>query len=158
MDLSKLKLDLGSKKRETDPIRIFGGLTQRGQVETLYGPQQEALNVWHQKHRAKSDVLFSMNTGGGKTLVGLLAAQSLVNETRGKVLFVCPTNQLVQQTAAQAEDCGITVATYGSKAWTNRDRYDSADAAVSRTTTPPSVEEARSSTTRSAPSSSMMPM
>lgn len=127
MDLSKLKLDLGSKKRETDPIRIFGGLTQRGQVETLFGPQQEALNVWHQKHRAKSDVLFSMNTGGGKTLVGLLAAQSLVNETKGKVLYVCPTNQLVQQTAAQAEDCGITVATYGYQTWTNRDRYDSAE-------------------------------
>jgi superfamily II DNA or RNA helicase len=77
MDLSKLKLDLGAKKRETDPIKIFGGLTQRGQVETLYGPQQEALNVWHQKYRSKPDVLFSMNTGGGKTLVGLLAAQSL---------------------------------------------------------------------------------
>ncbi|MEM1183491.1 MAG: DEAD/DEAH box helicase family protein [Planctomycetota bacterium] len=127
MDLSKLKLDLSPKKRETDPIRIFGGLTQRGQVETLYGPQQEALNAWHQSYRAKSDVLFSMNTGGGKTLVGLLAAQSLVNETRGKVLYVCPTNQLVQQTAAQAEDCGITVATYGSKTWTNEDRYHSAE-------------------------------
>jgi uncharacterized protein YukE len=127
MDLSKLKLDLGAKKREVDPIKIFGGLTQRGQVETLYGPQQEALNVWHQKYRGKPDVLFSMNTGGGKTLVGLLAAQSLVNETRGKVLYVCPTNQLVQQTAAQAEDCGITVATYGYMTWTNRDRYDSAE-------------------------------
>lgn len=127
MDLSKLKLDFGSKKRETDPIRIFGGLTQRGHVETLYGPQQEALNSWHKTHRAKTDVLFSMNTGGGKTLVGLLAAQSLVNETRGKVLYLCPTNQLVQQTAAQAEDCGITVATYGNREWTNKDRYDSAE-------------------------------
>ena len=127
MDLSKLKLDLGTKKRETDPIRIFGALTQRGQVETLYGPQQEALNVWHKTHRNKPDVLFSMNTGGGKTLVGLLAAQSLVNETRGKVLYICPTNQLVQQTAAQAQDCGITVATYGAQAWSYRDRYDSAE-------------------------------
>ena len=127
MDLSKLKLDLGTKKREIDPIEIFGGLTQRGQVETLYGPQQEALNLWHKKYRGKPDVLFSMNTGGGKTLVGLLAAQSLVNETRGKVLYVCPTNQLVQQTAAQAKDCGITVATYGSRTWTNEDLYNSAE-------------------------------
>jgi uncharacterized protein YukE len=127
MDLSKLKLDLSPKKKEIDPIRIFGGLTQRGQVETLYGPQQEALNVWHKTYRAKSDVLFSMNTGGGKTLVGLLAAQSLVNETRSKVLYVCPTNQLVQQTAAQAKDCGITVATYGAREWNNREGYDSAE-------------------------------
>jgi hypothetical protein len=127
MDLSNLKLDLSLKKRETNPILIFGGLTQRGQVETLYGPQQEALNLWHQKHRETSDVLFSMNTGGGKTLVGLLAAQSLVNETRGKVLYICPTKQLVQQTAAQAKDCGITVATYGDQTWTNRDQYDSGE-------------------------------
>lgn len=125
MDLSSLKLDLGPKKREIDPIRIFGGLTQRGQVETLYGPQQEALNRWHQSLRDEPDVLFSMSTGGGKTLVGLLAAQSLVNETRGKVLYVCPTNQLVQQTAAQAQDCGITIATYGNQQWTNQDGYDS---------------------------------
>lgn len=127
MDLSKLKLDLGPKTRETDPIRIFEGITQRGQVETLYGPQQEALKVWNETHRSKQDVLFSMNTGGGKTLVGLLAAQSLVNEMRGKVLYVCPTNQLVQQTAAQAHDCGITVATYGSQNWTNRKGYESAE-------------------------------
>lgn len=127
MDLSKLKLDLGAKKREIDPIRIFGGLTQRGQVETLYGPQQEALSVWHKTLRNNPDVLFSMNTGGGKTLVGLLAAQSLINETRGKVLYICPTNQLVQQTAAQAADCGITVATYGYKNWTNKEGYDSTE-------------------------------
>lgn len=127
MDLSNVKLDLGPKKREIDPIKIFGGLTQRGQVETLYGPQQEALSGWHKDHRSKSDVLFSMNTGGGKTLVGLLAAQSLVNETRGKVLYVCPTNQLVQQTAEQAQDCGMTVATYGSRHWTNREGYDASE-------------------------------
>lgn len=128
MDLSKLQLDLGPRTRETDPIRIFGGLTQRGSVETLYGPQQEALTTWHQKHRTKADVLFSMSTGGGKTLVGLLTSQSLVNELRGKVLYLCPTNQLVEQTAAQAKDCGIAVATYASQTWTNRDRFDACDA------------------------------
>lgn len=128
MDLRKLKLDLGPKKRQIDPILIFNGLTQRGEVETLYGPQQEALNLWHKSYREKSDVLISMSTGGGKTLVGLLAAQSLVNELRRKVLYLCPTNQLVEQTAAQARDCGISVATYGDKKWNKQAEYDSCEA------------------------------
>src|SRR5205823_2598188 len=58
-------------------------------------------------------------------LVGLLAAQSLVNETRGKILYVCPTNQLVQQTSAMAADCGIRVATYAKQSWTDRELFDS---------------------------------
>lgn len=127
MDLSKLKLDHSPKARETDPLKIFGALTQRGQVETLYGPQQEALTKWHKDLRGKSDVLISMATGGGKTLVGLLAAQSLVNELRAKVVYVCATNQLVEQTASQAQDCGIQVATYMKGAWTNRQKYDTAE-------------------------------
>src|SRR5579862_4422291 len=99
IDLSTFELTPVRRDGETDPIKIFDSLTLRGTVETLSGPQQEALASWHAK-RAKPDIVFSLNTGGGKTLVGLLAAQSLVNETKGKVVYVCPTNQLVEQTAS----------------------------------------------------------
>jgi hypothetical protein len=124
IDLSKLELNTPVRDRETDPIKIFNSLTLRGGIEGLFGPQQEALSKWHEC-RSDSDVLFSLNTGGGKTLVGLLAAQSLVNETRGKVLYVCPTNQLVQQTAAMAADCGIRVATYAKQKWCDKAMFDS---------------------------------
>jgi len=124
IDLSKLELNAPVRDKEVDPIKIFNSLTLRGEVQGLFGPQQEALSGWH-NCRSESDILFSLNTGGGKTLMGLLAAQSLVNETRGKILYVCPTNQLVQQTAAMAADCGIRVATYSKQNWSDRELFDS---------------------------------
>jgi hypothetical protein len=124
IDLSKLELNTPVRDKEIDPIKIFNSLTLRGEIQGLFGPQQEALSNWHSS-RIDSDVLISVNTGGGKTLVGLLAAQSLVNETRGKILYVCPTNQLVQQTAAMANDCGIRVATYAKQTWSERELFDS---------------------------------
>ena len=60
-----------------------------------------------------------MNTGGGKTLVGLLVAQSLVNETGQHVLYVCPTRQLIEQAASKAQECGISVSTYMAGDWTD---------------------------------------
>ena len=127
MDLSSLRLDVSPTPHEIDPIRLFNSLTLRGTVNSLYGAQQEALMAWHENHRAKPDVLFSMNTGGGKTLIGLLAAQSLVHESRGKVAYVCVTNQLVAQTAAQAAECGIRCATYGDKRWENKELFDASE-------------------------------
>jgi len=127
MDLSKIKLTSRSKTQETDPLKIFESLTQRGKVETLSGPQQEALKKWHDDLRKNEDVMFSMSTGGGKTLVGLLAAQSLANELRARVLYLCPTNQLVEQTAAQAADCSLKVATYMGGRWVNEASYQTCE-------------------------------
>ncbi len=126
IDLSTLEIAASGGNAETDPIKIFAGLTQRGNIEGLYGPQQEALTKWHTEHRAKSDVAYSINTGGGKTLVGLLTAQAIVNETRGKVIYACVTNQLVEQTVAQAEQCGIVVASYADSCWQNQELFDTA--------------------------------
>lgn len=115
------------RKRSTlvDPIQIFESLTLRGSIKDIWGSQKDALKDWHD-HREVSDTQFDMTTGGGKTLVGLLAAQSLVNETKGKVLFVCPNNQLVEQAALRATECGIAVATYKDGTWSNRDVLDEA--------------------------------
>ena len=60
----------------------------------------------------KSDVAVVLNTGAGKTLVGLLIAQSLVNETRRQVVYACSSIQLVEQTATKAEGYGLPAATY----------------------------------------------
>lgn len=125
-DLSKIDINPVQPDAETDPVKIFSKLTLRGSVETLYGPQQEALTQWHKEHRSKLDVLISINTGGGKTLIGLLIAQSLVNESRMKVVYACPTNQLVQQTAKRAAESGISVATYMDGKWTEQAQFETA--------------------------------
>ncbi len=88
MALKKLDLSPSSGKRPVDPLRIFKKLTLRGSIENIWEPQAEALKEWHNNHRDTSDVVVQMNTGGGKTLVGLLMAQSLVNEKASSAEFM----------------------------------------------------------------------
>jgi hypothetical protein len=118
-DLSKLPIKPKQRSEVANPKDIFKSLTLRGTVQNIWEPQAEALTAWFDKHRQETDVVIQMSTGGGKTLVGLLIAQSIVNETQGKVLYVCPTNQLVEQVASKAAECGLPVTTYMKGQWTN---------------------------------------
>ena len=116
------RLHLSPKKRSliVDPLHLFDSLTLRGTVENIWEPQAEALKRWHSQ-RTQEDTVIDMNTGGGKTLIGHLVAQSLVNETRGLVLagYVCPTVQLIKEQAElRAAECSLEVATYARGAWT----------------------------------------
>src|SRR5262249_25003930 len=119
-DSSKISLRAIRRSKDTDPEKIFESFTLRGTVENLWSPQAAALREWHRQREAR-DVVIEMNTGGGKTLVGLLVAQSLVNETGKCVLYVCPTNQLVEQAGSKAHECGIEVATYMEGSWEARE-------------------------------------
>lgn len=110
-DFSKIK----SKKKETrpvDPIEIFQKLKVSDPgINDLWLAQGDALRKWHE-NRARGDVGIVLNTGAGKTMVGLLVAQSLVNETREKVLYACSSIQLVEQTAEKAKGYGLDVTMY----------------------------------------------
>ncbi len=77
----------------------------------LFSNQKEILNNWYE-NRNKKDTVIKLHTGGGKTLVGLLIAQSTMNELQEPVLYLTPNNQLVQQTIRIAEDFGIPTVTY----------------------------------------------
>jgi tetratricopeptide (TPR) repeat protein len=124
MTLKKIKLLVPSGKRPIDPLEIFKKLTLRGSIENIWEPQADALKEWH-RNRNGADILVQMNTGGGKTLVGLLMAQSLVNETKGHVFYVCPNNLLVEQTEDQAKEIGLSTATRYKGEWCNREGYES---------------------------------
>lgn len=109
-DFSKLAIPSASAT-QSDPYKIFAGLPRlEGAPNDLWSGQSEALSEWN-KSRSNTDVLVSLNTGAGKTLVGLLIAKSLCNEGLENVLYVCPTNDLVKQTASQARGIGIEVTT-----------------------------------------------
>ena len=62
-----------------------------------------------------------MNTGSGKTLVGLLMLQSLLNEEIGPALYLCPTKQLVEQAYQTAREVGIPAVTDGVRDGTPRE-------------------------------------
>lgn len=105
------------------PIDIFRSSTVTDQnVNDLWLGQGDALREWH-KERHMDDIAVVLNTGAGKTLVGLLIAQSLVNETQRQVLYSCSSIQLVEQTAAKARGYGIDVATYHGGQFVNEDAY-----------------------------------
>ena len=106
-------MDFGILKRPsahtapTDPIEIFKRTPNLDEaLNDLWAGQSEALTKWN-AHRTDFDVLISLNTGAGKSIVGLLIAQSLVNERGPKVVYVCATNDLIQQTEKEARKLGL---------------------------------------------------
>ncbi len=120
MGFKPFKIDHSKAGAELDPVKMFNSLTLRGGVNDLWPPQVDALQKWHAA-RAKEDISVEMNTGGGKTLVGLLIATSLARELGKMVLYASPTKQLVEQTAARARECSIETATYYGGVWANED-------------------------------------
>src|SRR5665213_3045022 len=124
--LKGLKITPKKRSKETNPLKIFETLTHGCTVENIWDPQSEALRGWHGVRQEK-DVVIEMNTGGGKTLIGVLIAQSLVNETAGQVLYVCPTIQLIEQAKMRAEECGLEVATYYDGTWSNEQAFSGAN-------------------------------
>jgi replicative superfamily II helicase len=63
----------------------------------------------------EKDVVVKLHTGGGKTLVALLIAQSVMNETGEPVLYLAPTNQLVEQVLAKSADYGMPAVAYAKR-------------------------------------------
>jgi len=105
--------------RNIDPIDLFHSLKiQDANINDLWLAQGDALREWH-NNREENDSVILLNTGAGKTLVGLLMSQSLVNETKGQVLYACSSIQLVEQTRDKARGYGLDVTTYFQQEFNN---------------------------------------
>ncbi|HEX5507606.1 MAG TPA: DEAD/DEAH box helicase family protein [Pseudolabrys sp.] len=92
----------------TDPREIFKRRPSgEGVANDLWRGQAEALEAWFNDQ--KDETLILLNTGAGKTIIGLLIAQSLVAQGTKNVVYVCSTIDLVRQTAAEALKLGISV-------------------------------------------------
>lgn len=126
MDFSRLGR-IASSPKPVDPIEIFEKLPNLPETPNdIWRGQNEALSKWHD-NRKKLDTLIALNTGAGKTLVGLLIAQSLVNEGVENVIYVCATIDLVKQTAREADKLGIHYTMRISGAYSN-DLFESGKA------------------------------
>ena len=104
MDFSKLSNNRsGSIAKPTNPVSLFQALPNYGQkLPGLWSGQVDILNQWFKEYKEHDDVLISLNTGSGKTLVGLLIAQSFINQGHQKVVYVCNDNSLVEQAEKEA--------------------------------------------------------
>ena len=110
VDFSKLRQQRGHTA-PIDPAEIFLRLPKAPGIDDLWNSQAEALRNWFQR-RTEKDLVIKLNTGGGKTLVGLLIAQSIINEHNGPVLYLSPNNLLVDQTLRMAKDYGLQAVRY----------------------------------------------
>jgi replicative superfamily II helicase len=119
VDFRKLrKASTGVKS--TDPIEIFRRLPKPPGINDLYNSQAEVLKAWYLR-RQEQDSVVKLHTGGGKTLVGLLMAQSSLEELGEPVLYLAPTVQLVNQTLEKAKQMGIAAVPYSKGSDLNED-------------------------------------
>lgn len=110
VDFKKLR-EAKAKPKSINPREIFNALPKPPGINDLYASQAEVLDNWFARRNDK-DVVVKLHTGGGKTLVALLMAQSVMNEIGEPVLYLAPTIQLVGQVLAKSREYGISVQPY----------------------------------------------
>lgn len=88
------------KKVDTynDIESLFRDLKTIG-VESLYAHQADILRHYQSEAFDKPNVAIELPTGSGKTLIGLLIAEYRRLTRNEKVVYLCPTRQLVNQVA-----------------------------------------------------------
>ncbi len=89
-------------------------------TKKIEGPLARQADVWREyvdKALELSDVAIRLPTGSGKTLVGIVLGEWRRRKFDERVVYLCPTNQLVHQVVEQARNqYGIDVASFtGSK-------------------------------------------
>ncbi|MBI4806993.1 MAG: DEAD/DEAH box helicase family protein [Desulfovibrio sp.] len=94
------------------PREIFNALPNKNEDKFQY-PRDVQSQVWNRWYESKdnSDLIIKMNTGSGKTVVGLLILKSCLNEGKSPAVYIAPDNYLIQQITDEAKDLGIEVTT-----------------------------------------------
>ena len=94
-----------------NPRDLFAALPSKDQkYQYPRDVQTQVWNKWFEK-RNEGDIIIKMNTGGGKTVVGLIILKSSLNENIGPAVYVVPDNFLVDQVIKEANSLGIPVTT-----------------------------------------------
>jgi len=108
MDFEKL-LRESAEALPTAPREVYEQLPRKKKgYGYLRDVQAQILTNWHEK-REQRDIVVKVNTGGGKTIDGLVMLQSYLNGGVSPALFVAPDKYLVDQVIAEAGNLGIPV-------------------------------------------------
>jgi hypothetical protein len=102
---------VGTKDHEPllRPRDIFAALPSRP-WPYLRQEQGEVLEKWFAR-RDDQDIVIKQNTGGGKTVAGLLIAQSTLNEGIGKAVYLAPDTYLAGRVREEAALLGLATVT-----------------------------------------------
>ena len=97
------RLSAKSNKTPIEPREIFMGIPNKdARYEYPRDVQTEVWKKWF-PIRDKKNCIIKMNTGSGKTVVGLLILQSCLNEGRGPAAYIVPDHYLVSQVCSVQE-------------------------------------------------------
>ena len=103
----KKKLNSAKIERKTEPCELYSTLDRKSVAGPLRPAQEYILSEWYTNHRDDRDLVIKLHTGEGKTLIGLLLLQSMINSKNGPCLYICPNRYLTDQVCAEAEKFGI---------------------------------------------------
>lgn len=94
-----------------DPVQLFDALpTKAPGLGYLRQVQATVLNKWSDR-RDDTDLVIKMNTGTGKTIVGLLIAQASLHDGAGPALYLAPDPHLAERVANEGRRLGLDVVT-----------------------------------------------
>lgn len=107
-DFSKLASS-GAIADITEPATLFDALPNKADgYGYLRAVQKTVLDAWSAR-RHERDIVVKTNTGGGKTIVGLLLLQCCLHEKKGPALYLAPDPHLAQRVADEAANLGLVV-------------------------------------------------
>lgn len=106
VDFTKM-LKERKEENKVNPIDIYDTLDRKSITGPLRSSQKFILENWFKENRESRDSIIKLDTGQGKTLIGLLTLQSLLNANEGPCLYVAPNIYLVEQVCKEAEKFGI---------------------------------------------------
>lgn len=105
------KIGFAKEVRPSDPESLFHDLKRAPEFPHLWSHQADVLRAYHKRFLKASDVALELPTGAGKTLVGLLLGEYRRQNYKERVIYLCPTRQLVHQVANQAKQYGVNALT-----------------------------------------------
>jgi hypothetical protein len=103
-------LSVSEEEAPVEPRELYGQLKKAAGYGYLRDVQAQVLTSWHDR-RDEKDIVIKVNTGGGKTIDGLVILQSYINAGEGPALYVAPSKYLQAQVIAEAERIGIKTTT-----------------------------------------------
>ena len=100
------RLGVKASPSSLEPRDIFMSLPTKNKCYEY--PRDVQSEVWKRwfVNRNQKNTIIKMNTGSGKTIVGLTILKSCIDEGKGPAVYVVPDNYLVQQVCAEAEKLG----------------------------------------------------
>jgi len=107
VDFNKLA-SLGQQKLPKTLLETFSRLDRQVSHVELRPSQIKVLELIDER-LADRDLVIKLNTGGGKTTIGLLYLKHKLDHLRQPVVYLVPTTQLLTQVVSEGRRIGVPV-------------------------------------------------